>query len=374
MKTISMILAFAATAGFGALAYTGCSSSADGAPAGPGPTTVECDIKDPLNPPIEASPKDCDGDKCTNTTKVDSCPNNACMSVVEQTGDVKNFRMGRIRLWQPQALLSLTSIAVDPNVNPACFNGGTETFTWLIQYDSKNNKVITGGSRASKDGGKTFAFLTGEKANASDLEGVCPGFKGPTEPIDLSPVETTVTGDATTGFTTPKIAKINVPIFDASTGVPIILPLSQAYLQNVKISGSCIGSWDKSYFCDYASLGWTTGGAVIAKITAEEADHVPVKSAGCQSLCAILANDASKTEKGVCKRGADGKIPAIGNACVNGTGDCNDAFLLSATFGAYGVNIGTASPPMDSGTTDTGSGDTGAATDSGSASDGASGG
>lgn len=373
MKTISMIFAFAATAGFGALAYTGCSSS-DAAPAGPGPTTVQCDITDPLNPPIEASPELCDAPKCTNTTKVDKCPANGCMSVVEQTGDVKNFRMGRIRLWQPQALLSLTSIAVDPNVNPACFNNGTETFTWLIQYDSKKNTITTGGSRASKDGGRTFAFLTGEKANAADLEGVCPGFKGPAEPIDLSPVVSTVMGDGTTGFTTPKIPKINVPIFDATTGVPIILPLSQAYLQNVKIKGSCIGSWDKTYFCDGDSLGWTTGGAVIAKITAEEADRVPVKSAGCQSLCAILVNDASKTDKGTCKKGPDGKIPAIGNACVNGTGECNDAFLLSATFGAYGVDIGTASPPTDSGVTDTGSDDTGAASDSGSASDGASGG
>ncbi|MGZ6095085.1 MAG: hypothetical protein ACXWUG_23800 [Polyangiales bacterium] len=374
MKTISMILAFAVTSAFGGLAYTGCSSDSGGPAAtnDTGTTGGSCELTDPMNPPIDCSPELGGATKCTNTTKVDSCPSNTCMSVVDQTGDVKNFRMGRIRLWQPQALLSLTSIAVDPGVNPACFNGGTEAFTWLIQLDTKNNKIKTGGSRASKDGGKTFSFLS-EVADASKLEGVCPGFKGPTTPIDLSAVESTVTGDATTGYNTPVIPKINVPIFDATTGVPIILPLSDAFMKGIKVNGSCIGSWDKTYWCDGDSLGWTTGGAIVAKITAEEADHVPVKSAGCQSLCAILVNDATKTEKGVCKRGADGKIPEIGDSCVGGT-SCKNAFVLSATFGAYGVNIsGSVTPPDDGGTTDTGSSDTGSG-DTGAATDAASGG
>lgn len=362
---LSIVLALAATCGFGVLAYSGCSSSEEGPkPTGP---AAGCDLVDPLNPPVNCTPELGGATVCTTTTKVETCPNNECMYQVEQTGTTKNFRMGRIRLWSPEALLSLTSIAVDPNVNAKCANAGSESFTWLIQVDTAAKKIRTGGSRASIGGdSKTFAFLN-EKVNASAVDAICPGFKGPAEPVDLSPVESPITMNGDT-FETPPVAQINVPIFDSS-GTPIILPLREAVLKNATIKGSCIGKYEKKYWCDGDSLGWTTGGALIAKITAEDADRVPVKSAGCQSLCAILVNDATKTDGKTCKRGADGKIPEIGTHCIGG-GNCKNAFLLSATFGAYGVNITTAAPPGDAGS-DTGGGDTGAA-DTGAVTDAAS--
>jgi len=40
----------------------------------------------------------------------------------------------------------------------------------------------------------------------------------------------------------------------------------------------------------------------------------------------------------VCKRGPDGKVPEIGDACIGGT-SCKNAWLFSATFGSYGVTI-----------------------------------
>lgn len=355
MKTrISIVLALSATCGFGAIAWTGCGS--DETPAAKVPSGGTCELSDPLDPPLGASPESCGAVKCSTTTKVAECPNNECMYQVAQTGPIKNFRMGRIRLWSPDALLSLTSIAVDPNVNAKCANGGSESFTWLMQVDTAAKTIKTGGARvgtASKD----FAFLA-EKVNAASVDAICPGFKGPTDPVDLAPVNSTITFEGEK-FTTPQIPQINVPIFDSS-GVPIILPLREAFIKNATINGSCIGKYQKDFWCDGDSLGWTTGGAIIAKITAEDADRVPVKSASCQSLCAILVNDSTKTDGKVCKKGPDGKIPEIGTHCVGGTA-CKNAFLLSATFGAYGVNIsGTPSPPADSGT-DTGGGDTGTA-------------
>lgn len=355
---ISLVFALGLICGVGAFSFAGCSEdeekktttpSTDTGGGGGGACDEPTDIE---NPPIACGPAEGGAPVCSSTDKVKSCPDNACMYRTEQTGPTKNFRMGRIRLWAPTSLMNLASIAVDPNVNARCANAGSESFTWLMQVDTAAKTLRTGGSRGSTDD-TTFSFLE-ESVDASKVEGICPGFVGPKDPVDLRPVNTTYTEDASGAFTTPKMALINVPIFDSS-GVPIILPLREAMLKNVKMDGSCIGKYEKKYWCDGDSLGWTTGGAIIAKITAEEADRVPVKSAGCQSLCAILVNDSTKTDGKVCKRGPDGKVPEIGTTCLGGTG-CKNAFQLSATFGAYGVTISTAAPG-DAGTGDTGSSD-----------------
>ncbi|MBI2388273.1 MAG: hypothetical protein HYV09_01540 [Deltaproteobacteria bacterium] len=357
---ISLVIALGLVCGIGAFSWAGCSEDEGGSPApakdtggGGGVCDEPTDIE---NPPIACGPEGGGAPACSSTDKVGTCPNNACMYRTEQTGPTKNFRMGRIRLWAPSSLMNLAAIAVDPNVNARCANSGSESFTWLMQVDTAAKTLRTGGSRGSTDD-TTFAFLE-ESVDASKVEGICPGFVGPKDPVDLRPVTTTYT-ETDGAFTTPKMALINVPIFDSS-GVPIILPLREAMLKSVKMDGSCVGKYEKKYWCDGDSLGWTTGGAIIAKITAEDADRVPVKSAGCQSLCAILVNDSTKTEGKVCKRGPDGKVPEIGTTCLGGTG-CKNAFQLSATFGAYGVTI-TTSAPADAGT-DTGGGDTGGSSD-----------
>jgi hypothetical protein len=51
-----------------------------------------------------------------------------------------------------------------------------------------------------------------------------------------------------------------------------------------------------------------------------------------------MVNDATKTVSGLCKRGADGKIPEWGDSCVGGT-SCKNAFTFSATFGSYSTPI-----------------------------------
>jgi len=229
-------------------------------------------------------------------------------------------------------------------------NNGSESFNWLVQIDRKNNKLKTGGARKSTDH-KTFAFLDGEKVDGSALDSICPGFKGPADPVDMSAIEFPITFTGNT-FKTDKLPKVNIPIFDGT--VPIILPIVDGLIKQVTISadGNCIGKWSKDFWCDGDTLGWQTDGVLTGKITVEDADKVPVKTAGCQSLCAILANDASKTSGKLCKRGPDGKIPNIGDAKVLVD---NDSFQLSATFAASGVTISSTSPPGDTGPADTGS-------------------
>ncbi len=322
---------------------------------------------DPANPPLPCGPTDFADGKCANVSAVSSCPQgstgNGCMAQVPQSGNKIDLRMGRLQLYFPSSLQAVAGIAVDPAVKAFCDTSGTEQFNWVMHVDLDAKTITTGGAHASTDH-KNFAFAT-DTVMGSSLDGICKGFgSGPN--INLAPVSgnITVTGNS---FTTDVINKVNVPIFAPGTSVPIILPLSQTKLQDVTLSAdhSCVGSWNPLYSCG-ASKGWTTGGAVVGYITVAEADAVPVKDAGCQSLCALLVGDMSKTAKNaggnaVCAKNADGSYPAIGDSDL--AGGTKNAFRLSATFGAYGITI------TNVGAT---GGDAGATSDAASASDGAS--
>lgn len=373
---VPMFAALGLTTVLGALAYAGCSSSSTPGTtptpdssvqsectdiSAPAPlTNAGCEneppAKDRCNPPGKCSPVDVFDSKCTKGFPT-GCPSDtACMAQTKQTGDVLNYRMGRIKLWAPASLLALESIAVTPFVNPSCVDSTSgEGFSWLMQLDRTKNTLTTGGARKSADH-KNFAFLAGEKVDPSTLDALCPGFgQAGAAAVPLDPMTVAVTWSGNT-FSTQMVPQINIPIFDTdvATNPPVILPLKEAFMKNVTISSdkNCIGAWDKDYFCG-SSQGWTTDGVLVGKITSDDADKVPIKKVGCQSLCALLVNDSSKTDDtGHCKKGADGKvITGIGDACVGGTG-CNNAFALSATFGAYGVTVPTFTPGGDAGPTD----------------------
>jgi hypothetical protein len=304
--------------------------SIDTAPPMPG----ACSLTDPLNPPIACGPEAGGATTCFSTSKVDSCPmDNGCMAYVKQGLSVMEHRIGRLRFWSPDALLSLTSIAFDPNVNAKCANGGTENLSWLLRINRSSLTLETGGARPSTDATK-FSFLA-ESYSGATASAICPGFVGPTAPLDLRPVSTMISA---TGGVDASLAQLNIPLF-GSSGIEMVLPLREVRIRIPSLAdATCFGKWDKRYWCDGDSLGWTPGGSIVAKITAEDADRVPIKSAGCQSLCAILVNDATKTDGKVCKRGPDGKIPEIGTHCVGGA-SCKNAFLLSTTFASYGIDI-----------------------------------
>jgi hypothetical protein len=292
-------------------------------------------VADPSNPPPVCGPQDVP--PCGATGPVASCPPSDCMArTTPPSGGPYDFRIGRLRVWAPSALLSLAALAIDPNVNPTCFDGGADSANWLLHFDPSSTTLTVGSARSSTDGGTTYVQL---HESSADPSSICPAFAGaPT--YDLSPQSTTYTTSAGEDAAGP-IARLNLPIFDSATGVPVVFPLAEVTLAHVVRStdGRCIGTWEPSFWCDGDSLGWTTDGVMLAKMSTDDADQIPVKTAACQSLCAIMVNDATKTIGGRCKHGTDGKvIPGYGDACIGGVG-CNDAFLMSFTFAAYAVKI-----------------------------------
>lgn len=311
----------------------------------------QCDPKskgiDFENPPSNCGPQDYGDIKpSSNLTDIATCPmDSSCMVRTKQSGDVANLRMSRLQLWAPSPLLSLDYL-INSKMNSKCFKNGSEEFNWLMQFNLATNELTTGGAHKSTDG-QTFQFAN-EDFDQKKIEALCPGFVGPTQPISIGPVKTTFTKENGL-IRTPKLSFINVPIFDPAN--PIILPLRDAYLQNVALSenNSCIGKWQPEYWESGETLGWTTGGAVVGKIKIEDADRIPVSLMNCSSVCSLLApsdqvmsNPARKAQENpgnVCKRGADGKIGEIGDTCVDGPPGCKNAFLLSASFSAYGVTI-----------------------------------
>jgi hypothetical protein len=245
------------------------------------------------------------------------------MAYVTQTTARSELRIGHLRLQKPEAMLSLTSIAIDPDVSAHCANEGTEQLSWLLRIE--RNSLTTGSAHPSVDG-KTFVF-----ANDSVGTSECDGFVA--KPVPIAPV--TVAAAHLDNAFVAMVPALNIANYKAGHAWP---------LREVRIevsdttNPSCVGRWNPKWWCDGDSLGWTDGGRMTAKLALEDADRIILKSAGCQSLCAILVNDALKTEGKVCKRGPDGKIPEYGDACIGGT-SCKNAFELVATFSAYGVDI-----------------------------------
>lgn len=246
------------------------------------------------------------------------------MARAPQSADRSTLRIGRLRLWKPESMLALSSIEIDPHVNARCANGGTESISWLL--DLRGTTLTTGSARPSDDG-KTFSFATQTLAAPTD----CPGVVGRSASIAPAAVEVSRTG---TGFRA-ELDALTVAAFEAGYALPLRdLTIEVPTMNNP----SCIGTWDPQWWCDGDSLGWTTGGRITAKLAVEDADRIPIKSAGCQSLCAILANDPMKTEGKVCKRGVDGRIAETGDACIGGD-TCKNAFQFVITFAAYGIQL-----------------------------------
>ncbi len=243
-----------------------------------------------------------------------------CMARAPQSADRSTLRIGRLRLWKPEAALALSSFELDPSVNAQCANRGTESISWLLHLQTIT--LTTGSARPSVDG-RTFSFANETLAAPMD----CPGFVGRPATIAPATVEVSRRG---TGFRAHlealNIAAYALPLRDLTFDVPTMN------------NPACIGAWDPQWWCDADSLGWTTGGRITAKLGVEDADRIPIKAAGCQSLCAILANDAMKTGGKVCKRGIDGRIAEIGDACIGGD-TCKNAFQFVITFAAYGIQL-----------------------------------
>jgi hypothetical protein len=301
------------------------------------------DGPDPSTSAFHCGPSELGDSTCGNTTPVATCPTDtACMAARKQTGPKSDYRLGRLEFAAPTSLISLEGIAFTPFVNPTCVDKTSgEGLNLLLRIDRSSNTIQIGGAARSADHA-TFSFL-GTTFDPSGYASVCPATaSAPGASFALTPASSCLSWSTSgTSFSTGTIAALNIPVYDTPSGPPMILPLREASLQDVTVSpdGNCIGSWQKPFFCGM-SVGWTTDGAILGKIGADDADRIVIKKVGCQSLCALLVNDSSKTDStGHCRKDASGAVIAgLGDTCVGGTG-CKNAFQFTAAFAAYGVTI-----------------------------------
>jgi hypothetical protein len=274
-----------------------------------------------LGPPID------DPATCSSTANVATCAS-GCMATATGGGDVRHMRIGRLRVVAPDSLLALTPVWIDPHVSARCFNGGTEALSVLLSFDLTTRRLVVGSARPSVDGAFRFA------SEAVETDARCPRSAGAS--IAVAPIALGLAVSAR-GFRTELAPSLALAIFN-STGSDV-LPLRDVSLSGTFSSASCIGQWGARTWCDGTTLGWTdTPGLLQAKILADEADRVFIREAGCQTLCAILVNDATKVVDKHCKRNVDGSMPELGDTCVGGV-TCRNAFRLAARFGAYAVEI-----------------------------------
>jgi hypothetical protein len=292
--------------------------------------------------PGEIPAADCDNSqqKCDPTPgcEIDEShcgSKSTCLPLGDNKGkQLLDFRIRRLNIATPPALAgsfiqnTVVNLNIDLNAK-TCGELGKGLFTWILQVDKANNRIITGGSPPAKDPfGEGFCFarfnLNGQQV----------------EPIDL-PVK--FEGDK---FTALETRDVKIPIFlTDQLASAILLPISAAKLQDVTISsdGNCIGKFRSAALdpsCVEAQelcTKWQTAGALGGFITLEDADTVKIKELNNKSLCSFLSGETPLT----CTRGADGKIAYKGDYCstTRSPGGCQDSVWLAATFAASAAKI-----------------------------------
>jgi hypothetical protein len=310
-------------------------ASADAEEEAPPPGTCTSS-PDPRTAAPACSPKELGEMPCG--LDAGSCPANNCIAPANPDLKVIDFRISHLAIWYPKVLADVSDTLVHPMINPSCV-GGSAVLNVLLQLDTTTKQLRVGSARPSKDG-KTYAF-SDELLDPSLYQDACNAASFlPTAPIKLQPfsVSYTLSGQRIASGT---IARTYIASWDTPSKVPSTVPLIDASIQNAVISADrqCIGKFDPAYACAANhSQGWTTAGLITGKIPLDEADQIPLPVAGCQTLCAVLANDAAKVDGDHCKRGPDGKVIPFGDTCVSGA-DCHDAVWFSAAFAAQSIVI-----------------------------------
>jgi hypothetical protein len=258
-----------------------------------------------------------------------------CLPIGDNKGkQVLDFRIRRLNIATPPALAGsfIQNTVVNLNIDlneKTCGELGKGLFTWLLQVDRVNNRIITGGSPPASDPlGQGFCFAR------FDLNGQR------VEPIDV-PVK--FEGDK---FTALEALDVRIPIFlNEQLASAILLPISNAQLKDVSISadGNCIGKF-RAAALDPACVEaqelctkWQTAGALGGFITLEDADTVKIRELNNKSLCSFLAGETPLQ----CTRDGNGKIVYEGDYCsaTKTPGGCKDAVWLAATFAASAAKI-----------------------------------
>jgi hypothetical protein len=265
-----------------------------------------------------------------------------CIALIDNAAASSfGLRMGQLTVTKPDVLakgLVANTIANGVTMNLGqCNLAGGGTFSWLLQFDTTTNKVLTGGAKPTADPKAGYCF-TNE---------MIMGF-----PIAPVPVDSNLMN----GSFSANVGDITVPIYlDAMAKGVVLLPLKDGVLTGqLSADNNCVGKYnadtlDPGNNClaePPDKLAFTNAGTLEGYITLEAADEVIVDSLS-QSLCVLLSGDAVKYGDGMspakCKRDVMMKIEYKGDWCdatnMAATADCGDSAKLGAEFAASAVKV-----------------------------------
>lgn len=286
-----------------------------------------------------------------------TCGESLCLPMADNSkSTTKNFRMEALHIAAPPNLASpllqndVVTSAVTPNDATQCgypvtlglgAGAGNGLFSWLLQVDTKNNMLTTGGAPFTADPYKDgFCFADGTiKGDGGASVTVTPLV----EPI-------TIKGDTLT--LAPLKGTLDIPIFTAPGSFPIVLPIGGVRMTaTMSPDGNCIGDINPLWpafagsgpnVCQDNNLNecpkWFTNGALGGFITLANADKVPIIELGGESLCSLLVG-ATCTPADYDTKGDYCSTPAPA-----GGGSCKDSFWLAATFAANAVKLNPTGP------------------------------
>lgn len=279
-------------------------------------------------------------------------PGAECLAKHDNTGqDVWQGRISQITVSTPSVLATkfIHDTILDLGINfaqPACFEKGDGTFSWLFHFDRTAKKLKTGGSLPVTDPKSGGCFLT-----RNDLA------------LPIAPIEVDV--EMTNGDRDFSASNIDVvvPIFQKADQLdtPILLPLHAVDLKGsfTDDSHNCIGSYNgPTLYPELSCQGdfgdadptvrrrFQAGATLKGYIRIDEADQVFIDVLDV-TLCVYLAG-ITKWGDGAQKSCASsaawlgGERPA-GDWCSTtnaaATADCKDAWRLEAEFAASAFKV-----------------------------------
>lgn len=354
MKSLTwkgFVVAAGGVAGVGALvAAVACSSSSVPPPPPSGAAAGQCSADagqypepncltyPPSQQMCASTPVSCDTSPCTSGSP--------CLAMgVDNSGkSVADMRIRRLDLSAPAQLATQTvqKVVINQGINldGKCGEAGDGTFSWLIQFDTANGKLTTGGAPPTTDPfGIGYCFVN------KMIDG-----------LNVQPISVNMTKGSDGTWSSDLIPKLFVPIYPKGLNQVIVLPISGAHVKDVTISSdnNCIGSYNPSAitsvtgstcFDDITSCDrWITGGSLGGYITLEEADKVLVPQLS-ESLCVLLTPNTppdvnTNPNEKLCQR-MNGQIVAKGDFCStsNSPGGCADSDWLAAAFAASAAKI-----------------------------------
>jgi hypothetical protein len=359
-------------------------------------TIVACSSSSVPPPPVSASqcstspgqfpspscvPYAPDAQSCVSPTQAcNTAPctsGSPCLAMADNSGaSTANLRIRKLNVTAPPVLASefIQNLVINDGINldNYCGEDGDGLFSWLMQIDTANKTVTTGGAPPVADPFTTgYCFVNGTVTG-----------------LQVGPTMTTYTLNSDGSLTTAVIPNLLVPIYaPGADGGPsntaIILPLSNVQVKNVTLSESnnCIGNYNPDSvvsdggackdFDDNTCERWTTAGSLAGFITLKQANTVLVPQEG-ESLCVLLTNSQSidpNSPMGFtkCETDSSGNVMATGDFCSTTmtAGGCADSDWLAATFAASAVKIVAPNQPACMGQIQGGD-DGGAGPDSGS--------